>query len=78
MKKAGLLFFVLIECFLIETSAQQKPVMIAVGKGWANNSINTVVFRKNSLVSFHAIQYIAWYNNDGFVMLGKRKLPVGK
>jgi BNR repeat-containing family member len=78
MRKAGLLFFVISECFLHEASAQQKPVMIAVGKGWANNSINTVVFRKNSLVSFHNIQYIAWYNDDGFVVLGKRILPAGK
>ena len=47
---------------------------IPAGTGWANNSINTVVFRKNSLCTFGNQQYISYYNNDGFVVLGKRKL----
>lgn len=45
-----------------------------VGEAWASNSINTVVFRKNALVSFGQFQFIAYYNQDGFVVLGKRKL----
>ncbi len=51
---------------------------IPVGFGWANNSINTVVFRKNSLCSFGNTQYISYYNNEGFVVLGKRKLTSKK
>lgn len=51
---------------------------IPVGLGWASNSINTVIFRKNSLCSFGNTQYISYYNNDGFVVLGKRKLSSGK
>ncbi len=49
-----------------------------LASGWANNSVNTVVFRKNSLCSFGNTQYISYYNNDGFVVLGKRKLSSGK
>ena len=41
--------------------------------GWASNSINVTVFRKNSLVSFNNTQYTAFYNKDAFVVLGKRK-----
>jgi hypothetical protein len=56
----------------------KKAKEISVGAGWANNSINTVVFRKNSLCSFGNTQYISYYNNDGFVVLGKRKLSSNK
>jgi BNR repeat-containing family member len=52
--------------------------IIPVGDGWANNSVNTVVFRKNSLCTYNNTQYIAYYNNDGFVVLGKRKLSGDK
>src|SRR6187399_1514001 len=44
-----------------------------VDSGWAGNSINTVVFRKNSLITQGDIQFISFYNKDGYVMLGKRK-----
>ena len=48
--------------------------LVTVDSGWAKNSVNVVIFRKNSLVSFGHWQYIAYYNKDGFVVLGKRKL----
>ncbi|MEO6314547.1 MAG: BNR repeat-containing protein [Chitinophagaceae bacterium] len=56
----------------------KKPSTVTLGNGWAANSINTVVFRKNSLASIGDTQYIAWYNQEGFVVLGKRILPAGK
>ncbi len=66
--------------FSLSSNAQQvgKIKTIAAGVGWANNSVNTVVFRKNSLCSFGNTQYISYYNNDGFVVLGKRKLSSAK
>lgn len=48
--------------------------LIPVAKGWANNSINTAVFRKNSLVTIGDTQFIAFYDSDGYVVLGKRNL----
>ena len=45
-----------------------------VGEGWANNSINTVIFRRNSLDSDGKHQFIAYYDPEGFVVLGKREL----
>jgi hypothetical protein len=51
-----------------------KVKIVDVQKGWANNSINTVVFRKNSLVSFGDTQYIAFYDAERYMVLGKRKL----
>jgi hypothetical protein len=47
--------------------------MIPVQAGWANNSVNTVVFRKNSLVTFRDTQFIAFYDADRYVVLGKRR-----
>ncbi|MBF0575963.1 BNR repeat-containing protein [Dysgonomonas sp. GY617] len=52
--------------------------LIAVGDGWANNSVNVTVFRKNSLVTYKDTQFIAYYDNEGFLTLGKRKLPAGE
>src|SRR5688572_12153433 len=44
-----------------------------VGLGWAGNTINTVVFRRNSIVSDKQWQYIAYYDSTGHVVLAKRK-----
>jgi hypothetical protein len=48
--------------------------LISVEKGWASNSVNTTVFRKNSLVTYKDTQFIAYYDPDGNLTLGKRKL----
>jgi len=75
LRKTGLLIF-LITFFGLFTRAQQN--LIPVAKGWAGNSINAVVFRKNSLVTFKDIQYIAFYNQEGRLIIGKRKLHSSK
>jgi hypothetical protein len=48
--------------------------LVSVDSGWAKNSVNTAIFRKNSLVSRGDSQYIAFYNEEGVVVLGKRRL----
>lgn len=45
-----------------------------VALGWAKTSVNAVIFRQNSVVSFEDSQYIAFYDSTGYVNLGKRKL----
>ncbi|WP_448699339.1 BNR repeat-containing protein [Mucilaginibacter sp. AW1-3] len=57
---------------------ENKPVLVDVAAGWAGNSINAVVFRHNSLVTYKNDQYIAFYNGTGQVVLGKRKLNTSK
>lgn len=52
--------------------------VVYVAPGWANNSVNAVVFRKNSLVSDGDTQYIAFYDKDAVVVLGKRKLGTAR
>ncbi|MCC9167691.1 BNR repeat-containing protein [Pontibacter harenae] len=55
------------------TTRLSEPTITIVADGWANNSVNTVVFRKNSLVTHQGTQYTAWYDNDRSVVLAKRK-----
>ncbi|MDH6342199.1 hypothetical protein M2480_002107 [Parabacteroides sp. PFB2-12] len=58
---------------LVPTSPKAQQI-IPVTEGWANNSVNTTIFRKNSLVTFQDTQFIAFYNQEGYMVLGKRKL----
>lgn len=43
-----------------------------IGYGWAGNTVNTVVFRKNSLVTHQGFQYVSYYDSSGHVVLAKR------
>lgn len=52
----------------------QNVKIIKIEKGWAANSINTVIFRRNSVVSFKLHQYAAFYDSTGHVVLAKRNL----
>jgi len=51
--------------------------LVPVAEGWAKNQINTVIFRRNSIVSHGDEQYIAFYDAGGKVILAKRKLGTG-
>ena len=70
----------LIHSFCINAAAQKinNSNTVYVDSGWANNSVNTVVFRKNSLCTYQNTQYISFYNKDAVVVLGKRKLGTKK
>lgn len=72
MKKIMFLFTI----FFLSLSNHMSngQTLVAVGEGWANNSVNTTVFRKNSLVTHKDTQFIAYYDSEGFLTLGKRKL----
>ena len=60
-------------CACAMPAKQQDGVRIVeVADGWAANSVNAVVFRKNSLVTHEGSQYIAFYDATGRVVLGKR------
>ncbi|MCU7550183.1 BNR repeat-containing protein [Chitinophagaceae bacterium LB-8] len=77
----GTLLTVLMFC-VITVNAQKlkkaKVSFVPVDTGWAANSVNTVIFRKNSLVTFGDTQFISFYDKDRYVVLGKRKLGTQK
>ncbi|MGN6370769.1 MAG: BNR repeat-containing protein [Phycisphaerae bacterium] len=54
--------------------AAEGATEIAIGKGWAESSINTVIFRHSPLVTFRDTQYAAFYDGGGHVVLAKRKV----
>nr|WP_233173718.1 BNR repeat-containing protein [Pedobacter sp. ASV19] len=66
-------------CFGNSASAQGHIKLQQVSvDGWANNSVNVVVFRKNSLVTYKGEQYCAFYDRDQYVVLAKRTLNSSK
>src|SRR3954468_9105924 len=67
-------FFLLFSENTIAQTAGNSVTVFPVQLGWARNSVNTVIFRKNSLVTFRDTQYIGFYDADRYVVLGKRKL----
>lgn len=58
--------------------AQVATVSTIAPNGWANNSVNTVVFRKNSLITYKNMQYAAYYDDGQYMVLAKRKLGTSK
>jgi len=57
-----------------QPAASANPRPIPIGKGWARNSINTVIFRRNSITTHGNVQYAAFYDDQSNVVLAKRKL----
>lgn len=53
------------------TNAKNK--LVPVGDGFSSTSVNTAVFRTNSLVTDGDTQYVSFYDPDGYVTLGKRR-----
>lgn len=74
IKILSIVFLLFIVPYAIFGQVVENVKTIPVGKGWAKNSINTVIFRRNSLVSHENTQYIAYYDEGQNVVLGKRKL----
>jgi len=50
------------------------PKLVPAGEGFSQTSVNTAVFRGSSLATHGDYQYISYYDKDGYVVLGKRKL----
>jgi hypothetical protein len=66
------LIFSLLIGFLIKPATAQTVVNI--DKGWAKNSVNTVIFRKNALTSFKNYQFASFYDGEGNVIIARRKI----
>ena len=69
----------LFSCFLLiltisQLLAQHKVNIVKVADAWAGNTVNTAIFRKNSLVTYKNSQFIGFYNSSGYLTLGKRSL----
>ncbi len=58
---------------LAQPDTLQKK-LIPVAEGWARNSVNTVIFRQNSITTFSNTQFTAFYDEDSTMVLAKRQL----
>ncbi len=47
--------------------------LVPIAPGFAATSVNTTIFRHNSLTTRHNVQFTAYYDNDAHVVLAKRK-----
>lgn len=55
------------------TPDYSKTETISIAEGWARNSVNAVIFRQNSVTTFADMQYASFYDQEGFMVLAKRK-----
>lgn len=62
------------DVFADEVKADVTGRLVEVAPGWSGTSVNTAVFRTNSVVTHGDTQYISFYDPEGYVTLGKRKL----
>lgn len=71
---SGLLFIITLSVIAQEIPGlKNQPRLIDVGDAWARNSVNAVAYRHNALTSYKNTQYIAFYDSEQRVVLGKRK-----
>lgn len=52
---------------------QPRVKLVSAGKGYSSTSVNTAVFRNNSVVTAKGYQYISYYDSEGYLVLGKRR-----
>lgn len=68
-----IVFIILVSCSVF-SCRELKVVETQLGLGWSKNSVNTVIFRGDALVSYKDCQFTSYYNADGYLVLGKREL----
>ena len=66
----GLFLFTL----LLYGCTSSRVTETEVGLGWANNSVNTVIFRQNAITTSGDQQFVAYYDPESYLTIGKRKL----
>lgn len=70
--------FVLTLLFGLSAISSHSQKMVYVAEGYSQTSVNTTVFRNSSIVTFKDYQYIAFYDEEGYMVVGKRKLSSEK
>lgn len=69
---SGLFLLILVVFSAGCTSSKVKET--EVGLGWANNSVNTVIFRQNAITTSGQHQFTAYYDNESYLTLAKREV----
>ncbi len=56
-----------------DTTITAKTQLSNIANGWAENSVNATIFRKNSVVSSDNYQFVAYYDSSAHVVLARRE-----
>ena len=64
-------------CIALFAGLSEAQKLVKAGEGYSSTSVNTAVFRNNSVTSKGDTQFVAYYDPDGFLTLGKRSLKGG-
>lgn len=70
-------FSCIYSCDLVKDDSPETNI-INVGIGYSNTSVNTTSFRNSSITTFEDTQYIAYYDSEEYMVIGKRKLGEDK
>lgn len=74
MKGWMLLFCMLgLLCSCGNKTGKVTAKLVTVAPGWAENSVNATIFRKNSVVSTRNYQFVAFYDSAAHVVLARRE-----
>lgn len=71
----NLVLLITLFCLTFPANAQH---LVEAGKGYSSTSVNATVFRNNSIVTRGDTQYISFYDGDGYLVVGKRRLGSGQ
>lgn len=63
--------------FILLFPPLQAQHLVEVGSGYSGTSVNTTIFRNNSIVTHKGVQYTAYYDSDGYMIVAKRALGKG-
>ncbi|MDE6552238.1 MAG: BNR repeat-containing protein [Muribaculaceae bacterium] len=77
MNRIGVKYIVamaMLMAFLFSSGKGIEGKLVKVGDGYAATSVNTAVFRGSSLATHGDAQYISYYDPEGHVVVGNRKL----
>lgn len=67
-------YLILLISMVSITSCTKNLSYSYIDNGWSSNSVNTVKFRKNALTTSGKYQFIAYYDQDSYLILGQRKI----
>ena len=74
MKPQHILMTLLVITLCSCTAPTESPRLVAVAPGYSSTSVNAAIFRANSLDSRGDQQYVSFYDADGWLTLGRRRL----
>lgn len=77
MNRNALMLMALMSCATLSsatTPSNPSARLLPVAKAYSATSVNTAVFRANSLTTRDSTQYTCFYDPDGYVTLARRRL----